>query len=304
MNPLLLVIEDKLDILANIKLSLEFNNFRVLTAPNGQAALRLLSTAEELPDLIISDIMMPEMDGYELFKTLAAHPHWARIPFIFLSARATPEDIRFGKMLGVDDYLTKPFDEEDLLAIVTGKLTRIKQWGSLQKVIEDQVRSLSQDLTPSISEDETENVWLFVVVWDEEIGPRIKVSFPQQTTFPQASYPTIPPVSMDSLGLQLYQAAISIYGWEGLYSAQGLLLNVENIKKSGYIFFDSYPDRNVRGGRRQFMLAVIAPKISYFNSLKIKEILQGLSTQIKVDNNWDLQKYWDPILKILKSPAI
>ena len=116
-------------------MALEFNNYSVLTATNGKDALNILSESQRLPDLIISDIMMPEIDGYELFKTISTHPLWATIPFIFLSARASPEDVRLGKILGADDYLTKPFNEDDLLAVISGKLTRIKQQNSIRNLI-------------------------------------------------------------------------------------------------------------------------------------------------------------------------
>ena len=66
--------------------------------------------------------MMPEMDGYEFYQVLANDPLWKEIPLLFLSALATPDDIRFAHILGVNDYITKPFKEEDLLAMIERKL--------------------------------------------------------------------------------------------------------------------------------------------------------------------------------------
>ena len=118
MKPLILVVEDNTDILFSIKLILEANGFQVVTADNGEKALKLLSELEPAPEVIISDIMMPKMNGYDFFKTVFENIRWNRIPFIFLSARSSPEEIRFGKMLGVDDYITKPIKREVVFKIL------------------------------------------------------------------------------------------------------------------------------------------------------------------------------------------
>ena len=70
------------------------------------------------PDLIVADIMMPALNGYALYKTVRARPEWASIPVIFLTSRAENEDVLRGKKLGVEGYITKPFDPNELLAIV------------------------------------------------------------------------------------------------------------------------------------------------------------------------------------------
>lgn len=137
MKPLILVVEDNLDVLYNLNLILESNNYKSITAKNGKEALEILSNLEEIPDIIISDIMMPEMDGYEFFRVISNEPRWNRIPFLFISARSTPENIRFGKSLGVDDYLTKPFDERDLLAILSGRIARNKRVNALNSKIDE-----------------------------------------------------------------------------------------------------------------------------------------------------------------------
>jgi len=296
MKPLILVVDDQLDILFNLKLTLEFNDYRVITAINGNEALKILADHEPPPDLIISDIKMPELDGYDFFKKISENPKWTFIPFIFLSARASPDDVRFGKMLGADDYLTKPFQEEDLLAIIAGKLAHAKTMDALQKRLEtDLVASLEINLSPSISEAEKKYVWLLLVIRDEVRGPEVKVVVPEERT---------PPFSLHKLGVQLFQAAISIYGRTGFYETQSILLNIENIQQMGYLFFDLLADEANRGGRRQFMVAVIAPKISYFKSLKIKERLKDLSNHIKAAKEWDRRQYWDNISEILATSAL
>lgn len=127
---LIMVVEDNVNILDSITFILELNDFDVITAKNGKDALEKLNyliSEDKKPDVIVSDIMMPEMDGYHLFRELSKSPHWNKIPFIFLTALVSPEDIKIGKMLGVDDYITKPFKEDDLLAIIVGKLAKLKK---------------------------------------------------------------------------------------------------------------------------------------------------------------------------------
>lgn len=121
-QPLILVVEDNLPMLAGIHDMLEMAGYRALTAPDADSALRLLENHR--PDLILSDIMMPGLDGYEFYHRVRQCPEWVDIPFIFLTARGEKTDVRRGKELGADDYITKPFEKEDLLAAVRGKLAR------------------------------------------------------------------------------------------------------------------------------------------------------------------------------------
>ena len=124
---MILVVEDYPDVLFNIMVTLEANNYKVEMATNGKEATKTLldRSREKLPDLIVSDIMMPEMDGYELYQFLKNNQKFDQIPLIFLSALATPDDIRFARFLGANDYITKPFQEEKLLALITLKLSDV-----------------------------------------------------------------------------------------------------------------------------------------------------------------------------------
>jgi two-component system, sensor histidine kinase and response regulator len=119
---------------------LEVSGYHVHAAPDGIAALCLLEDLNDPPDLIISDIAMPLMDGYQLLTTVRARPRWLSIPFIFLTAKAEKEDIRLGKLQGVDDYITKPFDLHDLLVAVQSTLNRYKQLNDLQEQEMDSLR--------------------------------------------------------------------------------------------------------------------------------------------------------------------
>jgi DNA-binding response OmpR family regulator len=121
----ILIVDDDVDILANVKLALETEGYQVLTAEDGLEALALLQS--QPVHLILADIAMPQMNGYQLFERVRQEPKWVAIPFMFLTARAMDSDIRYGKELGVDDYLTKPLRVLDLVAAVRGKLRRAEQ---------------------------------------------------------------------------------------------------------------------------------------------------------------------------------
>lgn len=118
----ILAIDDQPDQLKALKLILEGVGYYVIIAPSAVEALRVLET--QRVDLILADIAMPHMNGYQLFEQVRKQSRWATIPFLFLTARALDSDIRYGKALGVDDYLTKPIQPEDLLAAIEGKLRR------------------------------------------------------------------------------------------------------------------------------------------------------------------------------------
>jgi len=292
LNPLIFVVDDNLVLLQNLRHLLEVNYYDVVTANNGKVALELLSTLERVPEVIISDITMPEMDGYDLFETVSNNEMLNHIPFIFLSGRNTPEDVRFGKMLGVDDYLTKPFVIEDLLAIIMGKISRNKNIKEINAKIEVLLSSVKMNTIPSISEEEKSHVILLVVFWDDKTGPKLVSNFPDNgnTSF-----------SIEKVGQQLFHAIVSLYGYEDISKAEGILLNIENFKRKGYIFFDAFQDDTVRGGERRFMIGLVAPKINYFDSLKIKEIFNEISSKIKGQKDWDIENYWEKLSTILVS---
>jgi two-component system, sensor histidine kinase and response regulator len=122
-----LLVEDTPDILASICLELEMNGYEVDQALDGQHALDILDKTDTLPDIIVSDIAMPNMNGYELLAICQKHTEWNGIPFIFLTALGERNHITLGKKLGVDDYLVKPFQGDELIVAITSKLRRVEQ---------------------------------------------------------------------------------------------------------------------------------------------------------------------------------
>lgn len=118
----ILLIEDNVDVRENTSEILDLAGYSVLTAPNGKIGVELAQ--KEKPDLIICDIMMPELDGYGVLHILSKKPETASIPFIFLTAKTEKTDIRKGMNLGADDYLTKPFDDTDLMNAIEARLRK------------------------------------------------------------------------------------------------------------------------------------------------------------------------------------
>lgn len=121
----ILVVDDQPVLRESIALTLESAGYQVVEAADGIAALGILE--EQEVHLILADITMPRLNGYQLYERVRANPRWLHIPFVFLTARALDSDIRYGKELGVDDYMTKPVQPEDLLAVVQGKLRRASE---------------------------------------------------------------------------------------------------------------------------------------------------------------------------------
>ncbi len=118
----ILLIEDNLEVRENTSEILALANYDVMSAQNGKVGAEM--AIRELPDLIICDIMMPELDGYGVLHILSKKPETARIPFIFLTAKTEKADIRKGMSLGADDYLTKPYDDTDLLNAIEARFRK------------------------------------------------------------------------------------------------------------------------------------------------------------------------------------
>jgi len=112
----ILVVEDHRPLLMGIRDILETAGYSTFIASNGVEALEVME--QTLPDLIVADIMMPALDGYGLYERVRNHPDWSSIPVIFLTSKAEQEDILRSEALGVDGYITKPFDPNELLVML------------------------------------------------------------------------------------------------------------------------------------------------------------------------------------------
>lgn len=121
----ILVIEDNLEVRENLTEILELSDYLVLEAEDGTEGVEIAS--REKPDLIICDVMMPRLDGFGVLNILSKKNDTASIPFIFLTAKAEKSDFRRGMNLGADDYITKPFYKDELLAVVETRLRKSEQ---------------------------------------------------------------------------------------------------------------------------------------------------------------------------------
>jgi CheY-like chemotaxis protein/CRP-like cAMP-binding protein len=121
----ILIIEDNSDIRENVVELLTLSGYEAVEAGDGREGAKL--ALQELPDLILCDIMMPAIDGYGVLHILSKHRETYNIPFIFLTAKAEKSDLRKGMTLGADDYITKPFDETDLLTAIENRLKKFSE---------------------------------------------------------------------------------------------------------------------------------------------------------------------------------
>lgn len=128
----ILVIDDDHNLLDNVSTILELAGYEVLRADNGVSGLRLINDYH--PALIICDIMMPEVSGYDILEELQANSNTITIPLIFLTAQSGIHDVRRGMQAGADDYLTKPFTEQDLLDAIQARLEKRQRWELQQRI--------------------------------------------------------------------------------------------------------------------------------------------------------------------------
>ncbi|MBU2928623.1 response regulator [Winogradskyella psychrotolerans] len=143
-----LLIEDDTVLRENTAELLELSNYEVLTAVNGEMGLEMAKVNK--PDIIVCDIMMPILDGYGVLEGLSKHTDTKFIPFIFLSAKTERQDVRKGMELGADDYITKPFTEEEIINAIESRIAKVallkEEQEHFQNTIEpkdDELRTLS-----------------------------------------------------------------------------------------------------------------------------------------------------------------
>lgn len=141
----ILVIEDEINIAKNIKQILDLSDFYTIIAQDGQEGIELAK--EENPDLILCDIMMPILDGYQVLKELKKDDKIESTPFIFLTAKSDRPDFRKGMELGADDYLTKPFSPEELLNAVE---IRLQKQAKIQEKNKQELNNLSLKIQKSL----------------------------------------------------------------------------------------------------------------------------------------------------------
>lgn len=147
---LVMLVEDDQTLIGEIAFDLEMRGYEVVQALDGRQALDLLQTLENLPDVIVSDIAMPHLDGYQLLEAVQQEDRWRHLPFIFLTAFSTRDAMRISRELGVDDYLVKPFDPDDLVVAIENKRRRLEQY---QEMAERQLNDAHRTLLNLLSHE-------------------------------------------------------------------------------------------------------------------------------------------------------
>ena len=149
----ILLIEDNKDVRENIAEILEIAGYKVEQAVNGKDGAAKAKYL--LPDLIICDIMMPELDGYGVLNVLSSETTTASIPFIFLTAKAELTDMRKGMNMGADDYLTKPFEDADLLKAIEVRLGKVS---AIQTDFQKSIEGIETFIETAITLDDFDKI--------------------------------------------------------------------------------------------------------------------------------------------------
>ncbi|MFX1236159.1 MAG: response regulator, partial [Promethearchaeota archaeon] len=233
-----------------------------------------------------------KINGIEVLQKMKTDQKLSTIPVIIITTTDDPKEIDLCNELGCVDYIVKPIKEKDLIAIAKGKISRHKTSNNINKKLAEKLMELDISFSPSISQEEAKLVVLLVMFWHEAYGPEFLKYYPTNVDLP---------FSIEDIGFQLFNVSNTIYGEEHELKAEALLLNIENIKMHGFVYFDAYQDYTTKKGHKQYMLAVIAPKINYFETLQIKDVFKDLFNQIKTGSEWDEEKYIQDIVKILST---
>ena len=247
----ILLVEDNDGVLFNLKLALEMSHFDVNTAINGKEAILLLEHLATLPDIIISDIMMPEMGGYEFFEYVSSQDEWNTIPFIFLTAKTSPNDIRLGKILGADDYLIKPVKNDDLIKIITNK------------VIDATKEKISEEITRiyeiiNISKELLENeMVLYYISQDSDTGIK------QENLYSNLDIKQ--KQSVYNLGHQIASIMFPPMDTTETTSPKTYFFSVKTCNLKVFLLYDTY-----LGGKSNYVVVLLSNRLSYFKVLRIK----------------------------------
>jgi putative two-component system response regulator len=170
----ILIVEDNQALREGLREILSVEGYHVLCASNGKEALQEMSTFS--PDLILSDLAMPEMDGFEFLRAVRSRPDWVTIPFLILTARGERDDVLIGKSLGAEDYLIKPLTRQELLTAVNARLSRAQEikLAQLHKAYEASLKTLANaiDVRDPYTRGHVERVTAYAQVIAQQMGCR------------------------------------------------------------------------------------------------------------------------------------
>jgi CheY-like chemotaxis protein len=284
----ILLVEDNEALRFNTRMMLEMNNYRVISAINGMAALDLLKSMKIPPDIIISDIIMPIMDGYALYQSICKNKLWYQIPFIFLTAKTSPEDVRMGKKLGVDDYIVKPFSSADLLASIEGCVAKIHRNQKMQVKYEC---SLAEIELQRVKQGKENQIVIFWVEWDKKNGPIIRDSYPLQK---DTSIP------IRDVGVRLYMTSMAIFDSEESNESSAAFFHINSLGMDAVLLFASVGEPLIREDNRLLMIVVLADFINYLESARIQEKIYKKMDILRNQGIMEIACFWGEVHDILQ----
>ncbi|MFX0080635.1 MAG: response regulator [Candidatus Hodarchaeota archaeon] len=283
------LVEDDDVLVQNLKIFMEMNDFKLISASDGKEGLEILSNIESLPDLIISDILMPKMDGYDFYMKVAENSDWSRIPFYFLSGKAEPDDVRFGKMLGADDYITKPFKAKELLKRIKKTIKKNIKITEDSKILQEELKEILKYEEPSLKRHHRADFfYIFHMTWKSEPKPILNDYYPKNE---------IPLLNLKELTSQLYSTLIKMYKFEELSESSQFTLRVVRDLVDAYALVDKMKF-NSQDEAGTFMLCAITPNSHYLQSKMIRDVLSKIASKIQANKEWDIKKYWEQLLEI------
>ena len=288
MKSTILFVDDNIEFVDSMKLILEKNDFRVVIAYNGEKALEELSRLEKIPDIIISDIMMPVMNGYDFYIKVSQNRKWVKIPFLFLSAKTGIEDIRFGKMLGVDDYITKPCRIGDILTRIKFILDHKRETIVSSEKVSSKALEINGPLPKTFK---IKFIFLYFLKW-EDGKPKIIKRYPKNM---------IPFMNLDKFSIESYSSMVKLY--QGPKKIHEYIINITMSFLDEYILLywligENPIDEEI--AEQTYMLCAIAPTLHYLQGERIKEILKEISNKINNNQDWDIKEFWKKLTQIYK----
>ncbi|MFX1571747.1 MAG: response regulator [Promethearchaeota archaeon] len=290
MEPFVLIVEDDKILARNLKIYLEMNDFNLISASNGKEGLEILSDLEILPDLIISDILMPEMDGYDFYMKVAENLEWSMIPFFFLSGKTEPDDVRFGKLLGADDYITKPFKSKELRKKIKKTVKNNEKIIEDSRLIEKELKDILKFEEPSLKRhSRADFFYIFYLVWDNQTGPVLENYFPINE---------IQSLNLKALTSQLYSSLIKIYKFDEVLETNQFTIRVVRDLLEVYALVDKFEKGVSDNETKTFMICAITPNFHYLQSKMIREILSKIAFKIKINKIWSIKEYWEKLLEL------
>ncbi|MBD3226899.1 MAG: response regulator [Candidatus Lokiarchaeota archaeon] len=286
----ILLIEDDDTLGKNLKLFFEENDYEVLIGKNGKDGLEILSNMDSKPHIIISDIMMPILDGYDFYIEVTKNREWNDIPFIFLSGKNKPDDVKFGKLLGVDDYITKPFNLSDLLEMVNNKIDEYIRSKKADQILEKKLKDFIKIEDPVFNKlAKIKFVYIFCLRWNKEEGPNIIDFYPKNE---------ISSLNLKSLILNLYESISSLYDFKAIFQSDLYYLRISKGFVNTFNLIKFIEPRGSDLPNKSYMICIVTPNFHYLQFQRFKEILVELLEKIEANKSYYLSKYWDKLLEL------